>query len=400
MPLSIESFWRRYCNYSGVEHTRPRATRRFWTDPALSEHLTRMIALGTKRAASGPMRGFGGKEPRPKTGDYSILVDHQQRPRVIWRTSSVVVGPLCNVTEAFVWRHGSGDGSRQDWLRITKQSLEREAMSSGFEMHDDIETLFQTFEVVWPPGAARNAKLLGPRLDRGLELIDRLQVAQAEADDAERFMASIETAVLVLDSSLRVRRTNPSAEMLLRRGDGLQERNGQLSARWPNDERALWAAVRKALDARGTTLPLHDAGPASRASCLLLARDDDRPPYRASIFPLPGEGRPLAVGKEGRVILLVEDPDKAAASIESEVEFLMRAFRLTGAEARIAVRIGLGASLPDVADALGIARSTAKTHLDRIFDKLNVRRQAELVRLLRTHGSLQLNFAGNQAQRR
>jgi DNA-binding CsgD family transcriptional regulator len=40
-----------------------------------------------------------------------------------------------------------------------------------------------------------------------------------------------------------------------------------------------------------------------------------------------------------------------------------------------------GRTLTDAAAALGVARSTAKTHLDNIFSKTGVARQADLIRL-------------------
>jgi DNA-binding CsgD family transcriptional regulator len=61
---------------------------------------------------------------------------------------------------------------------------------------------------------------------------------------------------------------------------------------------------------------------------------------------------------------------------------LRATFRLTTAEARLASRLATGTSLDHAADALGIARNTARAQLRAVFAKTDTSRQAELVALL------------------
>ena len=61
---------------------------------------------------------------------------------------------------------------------------------------------------------------------------------------------------------------------------------------------------------------------------------------------------------------------------------LRRRFGLTKAEAAFALEIAKGDGIQASADRLGVSLSTARTHLARIFEKTDTRRQAELVRLL------------------
>jgi DNA-binding CsgD family transcriptional regulator len=56
-------------------------------------------------------------------------------------------------------------------------------------------------------------------------------------------------------------------------------------------------------------------------------------------------------------------------------------YDLTPAESRIFELIADGQALSDIAVVLGIAPSTVKTHLLRVFDKTGCSRQAELVKL-------------------
>jgi DNA-binding CsgD family transcriptional regulator len=80
--------------------------------------------------------------------------------------------------------------------------------------------------------------------------------------------------------------------------------------------------------------------------------------------------------------------DRGAAAADPEdqrrarKDAWMRRYALTSAEADVALEILRGDGRKAVAARLGIAETTARTHLSRIFWKTGARRQAELVRLL------------------
>ena len=63
------------------------------------------------------------------------------------------------------------------------------------------------------------------------------------------------------------------------------------------------------------------------------------------------------------------------------------AYDLTPAETRVLAGLLAGRTLAETAVALGIAASTAKTHLDHIFAKTDVTRQADLMRLASARSS-------------
>ncbi|WP_192247333.1 helix-turn-helix transcriptional regulator [Mesorhizobium silamurunense] len=83
-------------------------------------------------------------------------------------------------------------------------------------------------------------------------------------------------------------------------------------------------------------------------------------------------GRPAA-------IVFVADPDSAP-------DQLRNLYRLTPAEAAVAMAIARGEGLQAVADQLDISLTTARTHLQHVFEKTETRRQAELVRIIAASG--------------
>lgn len=56
---------------------------------------------------------------------------------------------MSSVTEEFAYLEGEGDRTREDWLAMHWRYFERQAEKEGWEMHSDIEVIFETFKVVF-----------------------------------------------------------------------------------------------------------------------------------------------------------------------------------------------------------------------------------------------------------
>src|SRR5262249_37318952 len=72
----------------------------------------------------------------------------------------------------------------------------------------------------------------------------------------------------------------------------------------------------------------------------------------------------------------------ADAPAPTDLQALGRSFGLTPAETRILEQLARGAPLDEASATLGIPRTTAKTHLLRVFSKTGVSRQADLIALV------------------
>jgi uncharacterized protein YhfF len=123
----------------------------FGDSPESATELAELVVLGQKRATAGLLRQFGPEgEPLPVIGGFVVLVDGRAQPRAIWRTTELRLGPLVSVDDAFAWDEGEGDRSRAYWLKVHRAFFARVAERGGFDFHDDIETVFERFAVVWP----------------------------------------------------------------------------------------------------------------------------------------------------------------------------------------------------------------------------------------------------------
>jgi len=176
----------------------------------------------------------------------------------------------------------------------------------------------------------------------------------------------IAAGVIFADGNCRVVETNQVAERVLRLGDGLTMRNGQVCARRSFETAKLAQLVANATDARGGY---------PSAGCLLIGRDGGRPSYVVRVAPitvgLTEYDLPMAM-------ILVSVPDENRVS-ESELAEL---YGLSPAESRLAVALAFGKRLNELATEFGLQITTLRTQLSSILKKCEVERQSDLVRLI------------------
>lgn len=148
---AVEAFWVEYRQAAGLDHDRYDVVAHGDT-PEVQTELAELILAGLKRATASLARRYDGPglPPRPRPGDHVVVVDGTDRPRCIWRTTQVTVGPLKGVDDAFAWDEGEGDRSRAWWLAAHRALFAREAAREGFAFTEDIATVFERFELVWP----------------------------------------------------------------------------------------------------------------------------------------------------------------------------------------------------------------------------------------------------------
>jgi DNA-binding CsgD family transcriptional regulator len=218
-------------------------------------------------------------------------------------------------------------------------------------------------------------QILSPHFATALHVRHRLGVADLAARGAWAALDRLNTGVIVADAAAAVVFANRTAERLFTArklrldgsgvglGDGLDDEaaSGELRRMV-----ARCADPHAGVEAGGT---VELAGDAWRAGLSIVVT-----PFQAERigFDPGGCSKPLA-------LLLVSDPQEER---RRRMLALQRRFRLTPAEAEFALEIVKGDGRAAAAARTNITVGTARTHLDRIFEKTGVRRQAELVRLL------------------
>ena len=155
-----DEFWRAYREAAGLQRDNYDVVA-FGDNTEMATELAELVVAGIKRATARLVRQFGPDgEPPPVVGGYVVLLDGADRPRAVWRTIEVRIGPLNTVDQRFAWDEGEGERTRDWWLSAHRRFFGRRAAAEGFRMHDEIETMFERFEVVWPPEIADRRKPL------------------------------------------------------------------------------------------------------------------------------------------------------------------------------------------------------------------------------------------------
>jgi DNA-binding CsgD family transcriptional regulator len=110
----------------------------------------------------------------------------------------------------------------------------------------------------------------------------------------------------------------------------------------------------------------------------LTARDGER--HVAHVLPLTSGARRRAGSTYAAAAAVFVH--KAALDSPPPQEVIAKLYKLTPTELRVLLAIVEVGGVPEVADALGIAASTVRTHLTQLFAKTGTNRQADLVKLV------------------
>lgn len=157
---------------------------------------------------------------------------------------------------------------------------------------------------------------------------------------------------------------NTSAEASVRRGDTLRLVTGRLVARQPRETQAIRTAIEQA--------SLRDASLAGGRACIpILIQQGDAD--EVCVCWVVTEG-----GGSGAVLVSINNLTFA----QDKLDAASAVFGLSRSQQRLAELIATGYDVVASSTLLGVTVNTAKTHLQRIFDKTGVRSQAALIRTL------------------
>jgi DNA-binding CsgD family transcriptional regulator len=188
--------------------------------------------------------------------------------------------------------------------------------------------------------------------DRGLTGVGAL------ASIFEAILEAFSFAVVIVDARGRLHFANRSARELFEAGVMLACPHGQLQATHPAAAEALARATDEAAQGRwpspSNAVPLR--GPEGQLAV-------------AHIMPLRD------AANEGFAAIFVTSPHGVPPQF---LEVLATLYDLTPSEARVLGEIASGKNRAAAAAALGVADSTVKTHLARVFAKTRTSEQAEL----------------------
>ncbi|HTE92742.1 MAG TPA: LuxR C-terminal-related transcriptional regulator [Bradyrhizobium sp.] len=252
------------------------------------------------------------------------------------------------------------------WVDVASAVIEKSATSCTF-----LSVVRHEANGLVDDEMRRRMALLIPHVRRALLIGKTIHRKQTEAVCFSDVLDGLSAGMILVDANGRIVHTNNAGNAILDASDFLRSVCGRLVASDP----AINAALREILVAANAG----DAALGVKGIALpLTAHDGER--YVAHVLPLTsGARREAGLAYNAVAALFIR---KASLEPFSPPEVIGEMYKLTPSELRVLLAIVDIGGVPEVAAALGVAVTTIKTHLSRLFEKTGVARQADLVKLV------------------
>lgn len=229
-----------------------------------------------------------------------------------------------------------------------------------------------TRDLVGPRDLAVMEMLL-PHVRRAIMIGDLLDVHSITAAAFEATLDALTSAVVLVDAGGRILKANQAAQTMFFMAGPILSLRGELATHRTEATNALSSAIARAamnesdLGYGGIGVPIRSRSGDSIAHSI------------AHVLPLKsGSLRPgLSLGAVAAVFVT-----PVLANPPPPFEALAALYDLTPTEARVMIEVASGKNRAATAGSLGIADSTVKTHLARVFAKTGTSEQAELTKLV------------------
>ena len=214
-----------------------------------------------------------------------------------------------------------------------------------------------------------------PHIRQFVRVRQALVRAEARNTTVTALLDNDRLGVLHLDRRGLILEANERARSILRHGDGLSDRGGALRARGPDDQVRLERLLGDALPASGL---------AAVSGSMLLRRSPVLPPFVVHVNPVSFPRPDYAARRVAALVLIIEPGRQSRVRPDLVATIL----GLTPAESRVAVWLAEGRSVRDIAEATGRTERAVYWHLQQIYQKQSISRQADLVRLVLSLGEV------------
>ncbi len=254
----------------------------------------------------------------------------------------------------------------QGWVDVASAVIEKSATSCTF-----LSVVRHEASGLVDDEMRRRMALIIPHVRRALVIGKTIHHEQAQTACFSDILDGLSSGMILVDTHGRIVHANAAGNAIVEAADFLRSVFGRLVVNDPPTN----AALREILIAAGAG----DAVLGTKGIALpLTAYDGER--YVAHVLPLTSGARRLTGLAYNAVAALFVR--KATLEAFAPPEVIGEMYKLTPTELRVLLAIVDIGGVPEVAAALGVAVTTIKTHLSRLFEKTGVARQADLVKLV------------------
>lgn len=152
--MNSSELWSEFLTFSGLpDSTEYVDSFHFELSEYWANELLRLVLAGVKKATSSSMYNYEiNGDPLPQVGDYNIVTDWAGNARCIIRTTRVTILPYKDVTFDLCRLEGEDD-SLESWRNAHSAFFEQDGSEIGFDFSEDMQVVFEEFEVVYAPDA-------------------------------------------------------------------------------------------------------------------------------------------------------------------------------------------------------------------------------------------------------
>lgn len=212
--------------------------------------------------------------------------------------------------------------------------------------------------------------LLVPHIRRAVVIGKVIETGSLKADTLGEAVDGLASGMFLVDATGRMTYANAAGTALLGQG-AIRKLGGRLIADDADANKQLAEVVSAAGD--GDTA-------VDRRGISIALPGSDGEDHVAHVLPLTSGARKVAGEKYAAVAAIFVH--RATLDLPEAPEVIARTFGLTLSELRVMSAIVHIGGVPETAEELGVAETTVKTHLHRVFAKTGTSRQADLVRLV------------------
>lgn len=354
-------------------------------DAALDPALWRDVLARTKRFAGGQAASLAWKDAVSKRGDTYYDDDeidpHYRQlyfekyikldPCTTGQFFAKVGEPVCT-TDVIPYDEFKQTRFYKEWVRPQRLAdaalalLDKTTTSIAF-----LGVFRHERDGLFDGESRQRIRLLVPHFRRALLIGNLIDLRTAEASTLADTLDGIGAGMFLVDAGGRIVHANAAGHVMLDAAGVLRAENGRLVTIDSDADRTLSEAFAMSGDGDG-------AVGVSGVAVPLMARDGER--HVAHVLPLTsGARRRAGTSYSATAAVFVH---RAALDSPSPPELIAKAYKLTPMELRVLLAIVEVGGVPEVAVALGIAETTVKTHLGRVYQKTGAGRQADLVKLV------------------
>ena len=296
---------------------------------------------------------------------FGVYYAHdERRPRLI----SAAAGQLIHAPDLYTQKELKTSPAYNEGARILGS---QNGLNVRFDGPDGLHILWSTADPIGSDGwQSAQIALIGhllPHVRHFVLVRQALAGAEALGAGLAALLDNDRIGAIHLDRRGRIVETNARALAMLRRGEGLCDRDGTLGAWLPGDHGCLQRLIGKALPAFGGETPA--------AGSMTVRRPSGQARLGLHVSPVGDAQADFGAPRVAALVLVVDpasrpriDPCRVAATLG-----------LTPAEARVSALLAEGRSVREIAAASGYQESYVRWLLKQVYKKQGLSGQVALV---------------------